>query len=192
MTRSFAGLILAGGRGERWGGPKIWARLPDGRTFLEACSQVFDSAGAAVVAATLPPDAPECAIPGLLTVPLPTDDLDMFASLRCGLEALAGEPAWSAVIVLPVDHPLVRPQTVRTLVDAEGPASIPTLEGRHGHPLCLAREVGDRICSGALSGPTLRDVLRDVGARDVPVDDPGVRINCNSPDVLERALAKER
>ncbi len=35
-----AGLILAGGAGRRFGGPKAFARLPDGRTFLEACADV--------------------------------------------------------------------------------------------------------------------------------------------------------
>ena len=31
-------VILGGGEGKRWGGPKAWAPLPDGRSFLEACA----------------------------------------------------------------------------------------------------------------------------------------------------------
>ncbi|MGV8040635.1 MAG: hypothetical protein AB2L07_11310 [Thermoanaerobaculaceae bacterium] len=50
--------------------------------------------------------------------------------------------------------------------------------------------MAERIVSGALSGPTLRDVLRAVGTVDLPVDDPGVVANCNTPERLAAALAQ--
>lgn len=191
-TPPFVGLVLAGGEGRRWGGPKAWARLPDGRSFLEACAATLQEAGATTVAATLPPgSAADDAPGGVLAVPLERAGLDMFASIRAGLGRLADQPGWRAAVLLPVDHPLVRPGTVRALLSAGPPAALPQLAGRHGHPVCLWRELADEVASGRHPGPTLREVLASVATRDVPVDDPGVRANCNTPEALQRALAAQ-
>ena len=61
-----AGLILAGGVGSRFGGPKAWAVLPDGRTFLDACVASLLGAGADPVVATLPPGSKDPEIDGLI------------------------------------------------------------------------------------------------------------------------------
>lgn len=188
-----AGLILAGGRGERFGGPKAFAELPDGRTFLAACAGALAGAGARTVVATVPPGSPDLAIPDLVALPLPAADLEMFGSLVAGLARLLAEPAWQVVVVLPVDHPLVLSGTITTLAAALGDgvvAARPAFGGKHGHPIAVARLVAEGIVSGALSGPTLRDVLRAVGTVDLPVDDPGVVANCNTPERLAAALAQ--
>ena len=186
---AFAGLVVAGGEGRRWGGPKAWARLPDGRTFLEACASTLRAAGAACVVATLPPQTVEIEAPsGVLPVVLPRRGLDMFASVRLGLVRLLDELPWRAVLLQPVDHPLVRQGTIRRLVTAGPPAAIPRFEGRHGHPVCLWREVAEGIVGGRLQGPTLREVLAAVRPHEVVVEDAGVRANCNTPESLERAL----
>lgn len=184
-----AGLILAGGVGARFGGPKAWALLPDGRSFLEACAGSLRAAGASPVAATLPPGSNDPMIDGLVAVPLPESGLDMFASLRIGLRRLVGDKGWNRVAVLPVDHPLVRPETVTVLVEAGAPVVIPSFRGKHGHPVVIDRSSAEAIVSGMNEGPTLRVVLRGIGAADVVVDDPGAVANCNTPDALERALA---
>ncbi len=184
----FAGLILAGGEGKRWGGPKAWAKLPDGRTFLESCAEVLREAGSRPMVATAPPGTDCTAIGALSLVALPGPGLDMFASLVTGLDRLIEDPDWQVVAVLPVDHPLVSPGTVTALVDATTRAAIPTFNGKHGHPVCLARSVVQTIVEGKLTGPTLRQVMRSVDAVDVPVDDPGVITNCNTPEALATAL----
>ncbi len=123
------------------------------------------------------------------TVALPGAGLPMFESITLGLRRLLGDAAWGRVVVLPVDHPLVTPATVRALAGADADAAIPAYRGKHGHPVALARAVAERIAAGELPGPTLRDVLRAVGVRDVAVDDPGVTANCNTPEALAAALA---
>ena len=94
--------------------------------------------------------------------------------------------------MLPVDHPLVRPQTITTLFETRAKAAIPSFKGKHGHPVCVRRPVVGQILDASLSGPTLRDVLRSVQAVDVPVDDPGVTANCNTPHALAKALEETR
>ena len=113
---NFAGLILAGGEGKRWGGPKALANLPDGISFLESCVNILGGADARPIIATVPPGTEIPALKGLVTVPLTETGLDMFASLKTGLRRLVEYPSWSGVAILPVDHPLVDPQRVTRLV----------------------------------------------------------------------------
>lgn len=183
-----AGLILAGGMGSRFGGPKAGALLPDGRTFLEACTATLQASGTGSVVATLPPGFGEPEIDGLVAVPLREEGLDMFASLRIGLRRLVGEAGWNRVALLPVDHPLVRPATVAALAACGARAAVPSYRGKHGHPVVIDRPTAEAVVSGVIPGPTLREVLREVGAADVVVDDPGAVANCNTTEALQRAL----
>jgi CTP:molybdopterin cytidylyltransferase MocA len=187
-SEPFAGLILAGGEGRRWGCPKAWARLPDGRTFLEACFGILREAGARPIVATLPPGAGDPGLEDLSTVVLPVPGLDMFASLKAALDRVVEFPDWTKSTLLPVDHPLITTDAVAALISVTAPAAIPSYRGKHGHPVCVARSVVEKIVGGELTGPTLRDVLRTVEAVDVPVDDIGVISNCNTPDALRAAL----
>ncbi len=112
----------------------------------------------------------------------------MFGSLRIGLSHLIQSEDWERLAVLPVDHPLVRPETVRSLAAAGGRAVIPSYRGKHGHPICIEREVAAAIVCGDFDGT---DHARDpaaVGAVDLEVDDPGVTANCNTPAALSEAL----
>ena len=192
LAAPFAGLILAGGMGERWGGPKAWARLPDGRSFLDACAQTLGTAGATHMLATVPAGTlKRCHTAAAELLELPRPGLDMLASARHGMaRLLETDTDWQALIILPVDHPLVRPPTVSALVAAGPPAAIPCLDGRHGHPICLWRDVVERLCTGLLPADNLRDVLKAAPAQDVAVNDPGVRVNCNRPEILQEALAQ--
>ena len=183
-----AGLILAGGEGRRWGGPKAWALLPNGGSFLDACGMTLREAGASPIVATLPPATEDPRIDGLEVIALPEPGMDMFGSLRVGLDRLVKSRSWRVVAVLPVDHPLVRPGTVTELAAVAGPAAIPSFNGKHGHPICLARTVAESVARGDVAGPTLREVLHAVKALSVPVDDPGVVANCNTPETLASAL----
>lgn len=182
----FSGLILGGGRGARFGGPKAFARLPDGRTFLEACTENLRGAGAESVMATLPRGISGPEPDHLLTCTV-DPDLDMFSSLRLGLEQLAESSLWKRVIILPVDHPLIEAETLRALASTSHSAAIPTYRGHHGHPITLGRGIAEKILDRRLPGPTLREVLKAARAVDIEVDDPQTRANCNTPQALAEA-----
>jgi CTP:molybdopterin cytidylyltransferase MocA len=114
----------------------------------------------------------------------------MLSSVWCGLDA--AEPLGAEAILLhPVDHPLVSPQTVDRVVAALGEgafAVVPTHEGRRGHP-------------GGF-GPEARAALRkappEEGARAVlaahpdrvvhVAGDPGCLVGLDTPEQYRRHI----
>lgn len=191
MAQAFAGLILAGGVGERFGAPKAFARLPGGATFLEQCLATLRAAGADPIVATLPAAAIDPPPAGLEALTLPAAGMDMLASLRHGLARLLETRGWTVVVVVPVDHPLVKPDTVRSLVVAAAPTAVPVFRGKRGHPIALTRSVAEQLVSGETAAANLRDAMKAAGRCDVEVDDPGVVGNCNTPEQLAAALAQQ-
>jgi molybdenum cofactor cytidylyltransferase len=190
--RSCCGVVLAGGRGERFGGPKAFAPLPDGRTFLTACRDLLVAAGCAPLVATLPAGAPVPDLDGVRGLSLPGPDLAMFDSLAIALRGALESDEWQAAIVLPVDHPLVAPATVLALRQRRVRVAVPRYRGKRGHPVALERTLAVTIAHGMHpAGTTLRDVLHAAIIEDVDVDDPGVTANCNTPAALAASLRRD-
>lgn len=182
-----AGLVLAAGRSERMGEPKPLLEI-EGRTFLEATITALRDGGCTQVTAVVASsDAATTARSAGAGVTEGRPDGEQIDSLRSGLDALDDNVA--AAVVLPVDHPRVRPATVGTLIDAwrtESSAVVrPVHVGRPGHPTVFPRRVW-----AALRDPDLADGARSVVERervvDVPVDDPGVLVDIDTPDDLSR------
>ncbi len=91
---------------------------------------------------------------------------EMLDSVSLGLDGLRD------AVVTPVDVPPVRAATLAALLAVEGDA-VPTWEGRDGHPVRVVAPTG--------AHPRVRLDLRLRDARRVPVDDPGVCANLNTP-----------
>lgn len=203
-------VILAAGYGRRLGrGPKAFVSF-EGTTLLARALDLCVGAGipAAHTVMVLPPDAailpatdlhdrlgagpdphriPDRAadVPWTAINPDP-DGSGPLGSLRIGL----GSPAVQnrgRVLVLPVDHPWISPADVAALLAADAPpgaaATIPTWEGRGGHPILLHRPGMAAVRAVAdPAGTTLRDVLDGAGGRHrVPAVTDGVRRNLNTP-----------
>jgi len=107
-------------------------------------------------------------------------------SIQAGLAALPADAA--AVVLALVDMPLIAASSIRALISAFEPASdvdflVPEHDGRRGHPILLARSLFERIGELDPDRP-LRDLLRNCTRKLVPVDDPGVLLDLNSPQDL--------
>lgn len=108
----------------------------------------------------------------------------MRASLRAGLAALAPGP----VVLTHADRPGVAVETVRALVAAPGERAVaPTYDGVGGHPVRLPAALRHRLLEA--DDVPLRDLLGPVCW--VPVDDPAVLRNVNTPSDYAAALARE-
>ncbi len=105
-------------------------------------------------------------------------------SLRIALLTL--DASADAVAFCPVDHPLIRSETVRLLLDGfageRRQLVIPVHEGRHGHPTLFGRALYPELSDPGLTGGARTVVHRHIDdALLVPVDDEGVVTDIDTP-----------
>lgn len=185
----------------RMGQPKAGLRVaPSGPTFAEAAVCAVRTAGVAdvTVVAGAHPEAVAAALAGVQDVRVVVHDgwaAGQLSSLRAGLDAVDA-PDLEAILVTLVDCPLVRPATVRRLIETwtgtRPPIVRPAIGERHGHPVIF-----DRITFA-----DLRTAPLDVGAKaviarwstaivNVAVDDHGVLADIDTPADYD-AFVRER
>ena len=148
------------------GGPKALLRIEQ-QTFLERCCLLLDRPGVVELIVVLGHDADRVAAEGGVPTKASTvrNDLyrdgGMLSSIWCGLDQAArGE--MDAVLVHPVDHPLVARETVDRVVaalHAGARIAVPSFEGRRGHPAGFARSTWEAL-RGAATAEGARAVLR--------------------------------
>ena len=185
------GLILAAGKGSRFGGRKQLADL-DGRPLLEHAILAMTASPVSRVAVVLGSGA-ESVIArvdfhGAEPILCERWEEGQSASLACGLAEL---PDCEAVVVTLGDLPHLSTNAIRRVVAARGEgieAVRATYSGEPGHPVLLERELIER----------LRDVTGDHGARnlllsvspgEVPCDDLGGGEDVDTPAQLDALRA---
>ena len=114
----------------------------------------------------------------------PDPSRGQLSSLQAALQELASA---ETIIVHPVDHPLVRQDTIRTLLEGSHSQPerilVPEYRGMKGHPVLFP----SIFCQDLKQAP-LEQGARWVVHRHqesvsrVPVDDPGVLRNIDTPD----------
>jgi CTP:molybdopterin cytidylyltransferase MocA len=163
-----AAVVLAAGEGRRMGGPKALLRI-GGESFLARVASLLAAASADPVVVVLGCEAErvraEAGIPpGVAVVENRTWRHGMLESIWRGLEAAEAAGA-AAVLIHPVDHPLVEADTIARVyraLRAGATIAVPTFDGRRGHPGGFA----------AAAWPALRAVSPARGARGVLADHP--------------------
>ena len=156
-------VILAAGRGARVGGPKALLTL-EGETFLARVARLLRRPGVERVTAVLGHDAErvrlEAALPPDVAVIVNTRHAEgMLTSVLVGLDDAEASGA-DAILLHPVDHPLIDAATVDAVIRALGrgsPIAVPSHDGRRGHPAGFARPAWE----------ALRGAAPDEGARAV-------------------------
>jgi molybdenum cofactor cytidylyltransferase len=179
------GIVLAAGQSTRMGRPKALLPCPPaGRSFVTQIIHVLREGGIntiAVVGRIHDPDLRRevaAAVPPVCYVENPSPELGQLSSMLTGLAFAEARDA-AGILVLPVDMPLIRPDTVRAALDAFAASDEPVLratyQGRHGHPVIFGADVFPALLS---ADPKIgaRSVLHQDPARvrNLEVDDPGV------------------
>jgi CTP:molybdopterin cytidylyltransferase MocA len=115
----------------------------------------------------------------------------MLSSVWRGLDAAEGQGA-EAVLLHPVDHPLVEPATVDRVVEAlaaSASIAVPAWEGRRGHPGGFRQALFAEL-RAAPPERGARAVLAADPQRVVVVPgDPGCVEGVDTPEDYERALS---
>jgi CTP:molybdopterin cytidylyltransferase MocA len=140
-----AAVVLAAGRGRRAGGPKASLRI-GAVTFLDHALSLLTRPGVDRIVVVLGHDAvrvrAEAALPPAAVVVVNEAYADgMLGSVWAGLDAAEADGA-DAVLLHPVDHPLVGGATVDRVVAAlraGAVVAVPSHGGRRGHPGGFAR-----------------------------------------------------
>jgi molybdenum cofactor cytidylyltransferase len=200
-------IVPGAGHSRRMGRPKL--TLPwrlDGRaaTIIERVVAALERGGVRRVFVVARGDDAELAAvvartSARLVVP-EIDPPDMRASVSAGLRAAREDGAapgpW---LVVPGDHPLFGPDTVRRLLECWGATVatprqhstpsvfVPVHDGQRGHPVLFAPELAacvEEIPDGAGLNWLVKGGL--AARREVVVDDPGVLADLDTPADYER------
>lgn len=112
------------------------------------------------------------------------------ASIQAGISAI---PDDRDILLWPIDHPFVSPRTVETLTsllstDTIAVWYIPTYDGNGGHPVLWRSVIRADVLDLRPDAP-VRSLLPEFGpqVRRVPVDDPGVIANVDTPEAYRDA-----
>ena len=184
------GILLAAGKGSRFGGDKLQARLADGTPVGVQAARNLQAALDDTLAVVRPEDAALARLlaqAGIAVTPCATAHEGMGCSLAHAVRERADAAGW---VVALADMPSIRPDTIRAIARSlEGGAAIaaPVYRGERGHPVGFAAAYGPRLA--ALSGDAgARDILRAEAMRVtlVPVDDPGVLADIDTPAQLQK------
>lgn len=175
-------IVLAAGSSSRMGRAK--AGLPvgaSGITFLETILATLAAAGVADVRVVQAPgDEP----PHPNAVVNPDPSAKMLSSVQCGLRAFDRE--LGAVLLWPVDHPLVKSESVLAILAAFGasnaPIVVPTYADRRGHPTLFASRVLAELLNADPAKGARAVVHGHTDRLELPVDDPGVVADIDTPE----------
>ena len=175
------------------GSPKALLPDPDGRPFVARLTRTFGAAGVTdiVIVTGIQHDAIVAAVaadrpntyPSFFTNPNP--DRGQLSSLWIGLDA-ADRPEVEAILVTPVDIPMVRASTIRHIVEVwqrrRAPVVRPAVGVRHGHPVLFDRSLFDELRRAPLDEGA-RAVVHAHADRilDVPVEDEGCLVDVDTP-----------
>ncbi|MFZ7125347.1 MAG: DVU_1551 family NTP transferase [Desulfobacterales bacterium] len=179
-TIPLSAVVLAAGRSSRMGRPK--ALLPiGGRTVLEHVVSVFHDNGLSDIQVVTGHGrselAPVLRASGARIVENPRFNEGMFSSVLAGLDAVDG--ACAGVFIMPVDIPLVRPESIGRLREAcradPNALIVPTFQARPGHPPLIPAAMIPQVAAWREPGG-LRAFIRASASRTIRVEVPDVHI----------------
>lgn len=181
-------IVPAAGKGERFGGAKLAARLGSETVLDRTLQSLFWAPIDEVIVVTAPGGGlavlTAMGDPRVRRIENPAPSLGMFSSIQRGIEVADGDP----LLVLPADMPFIRSSTVKT-VAAECARTMqivmPSYSGKRGHPIAFPASLR-AVLLAAPPESTLKQALAATGVAhvEIAVDDPGVLRDVDVPSDL--------
>ncbi len=185
MTHGIVGVLLAAGRGQRFGSDKLMFALPDGTPMAVAAALSLRPACERVIA-VLRPDhgalAAALAAVGCERLVCPQAHLGMGHSLAAAVSATADAAGW---IVALGDMPFIASRSHHAVaIGLQTGASLVATEyqGRRGHPVGFSSKWFPELST--LTGDQGGRVILATHRHELlccPVDDPGVILDIDFP-----------
>lgn len=188
MSGSIVGVLLAAGRGSRFGSDKLLHPQDDGTPMAAAAATNLVAACDRVIAVVRPGNDELMELlhaTGCDTVICPSADAGMGHSLAAGVSASPHAGGW---VVALADMPYITPASHRTIVASLRNGALLTAceyQGERGHPVGFARHWFNQLSSliGDQGGKSILQTHRQELIL-CPVDDPGVVWDIDRPDEL--------
>jgi molybdenum cofactor cytidylyltransferase len=194
MANRIEGILLAAGESRRMGYPKPLL-LIDGETFIEKiAATMLAVVPRLVIVIGAHRERVRAAIPRdgrIEIVENPNYSRGQLSSLKIGLRAMERNPPEGAIVHL-ADHPAVRVESFRAIVDSFNRTGKPIVIARNaerrGHPVLFDRSVFAEL-QNAPEGEGARHVVNADASRIeyVELDDPGINLDLDTPADLARA-----
>ena len=169
-------VVLAAGASSRMGRLKATLTMGlEGPTFLDTIAATLQASGVltwrVVVSSGYSPQPANAVVN-------PDPSRGMLTSVQCGLRSFTER--LDAALVWPVDHPLVKPETIASMIAAfeagDAPVVVPTHGGRRGHPVLFAARVFPELLAADPSRGAREVVHAHDDRVELDVSDPGVRL----------------
>jgi molybdenum cofactor cytidylyltransferase len=201
MSRApaLAGVILAAGASSRMGSDKALLTWR-GQTLLDAHIKLLQPETdlvIVVVGANVESLKPIVYERAAFVAINPQPELGQFSSLRVGLQSVLNYGRDAAIVAL-VDRPPVSAETLTALraeffadIERGKWAVIPEVNGVHGHPILISREMIEAFLRAPAAG-NARQVQHEYQERIryVPVRDAAATVNWNTPEDYAKGLTE--
>lgn len=193
MKRRIEGIILAAGESRRMGYPKPLLRVAGQAFIAQITKTMLAVVPRLVIVLGAHRERVLAAIPRderIAIVENPNYPRGQLSSLKVGLSAMQQDTA--AALVQLGDHPMVRAETFRAMVDTYSRTAkaivIARHDGRRGHPVIFDRAIFRELLS-APEGEGARHVVNADSSRVAyaDLDDPGINLDLDTPADLIRA-----
>ena len=192
-------IILSAGSGRRIAKLGIKPLLKiDGKTFLETIIDKLEHSGFTPIVVVVNPNHHAAMKTLRHNAQLCVNQhhaLGMLSSLRCGLSHI--EKSTRGFMLHPVDFPLVMPETYDALMSThqkhEACIVKPSFGGRRGHPVIFPRQFYHDLTRAPINeGARWVQKQHPDQIISVIVNDPGILININTPELYEEHCAKHQ
>jgi molybdenum cofactor cytidylyltransferase len=185
-------LVLAGGQSRRFGSDKRRVVMPDGGLLINAILRRLRKAGVPASVALPANDSLAAELEGDYLI-CPDTDQGMGRTIANAVSQLQRQSDIQAIMIMPVDLPLIRVSTLRAIAQrAEGGSiMVPSSNGRQGHPVCFGRAFF----------PLLTQLQGDEGAKKIihghqhkvvtlAVDDSGIYEDGDDSEAMAMLIAR--
>ncbi len=190
---NIAAVIIAAGYSSRMHAFKPLLLIRD-KTFLETTVATFTGAGITDIVVVVGHQS-ELLIPLIEVMHLKwvlnsNYQLGMFSSVQTGAAAIA--PTSTAFFTMPVDVPLVKPETIQHLVKAfdlqEMDVLYPSFEGNKGHPPLISAHLIPELLSSKDEGGLKVFLQQQAKPAYLNVSDPGILVDIDTQESYERLI----
>jgi CTP:molybdopterin cytidylyltransferase MocA len=160
-----AGLVLAAGSGQRFGGPKA-PFVFEGERLVDRGVRILREAGLTNVFVVLGAWVGE--VPQATVIENPDFTSGMASSLRTGLVFLSTrEPQLERVVITLVDHIGLSAEAITEITGGQGDLIQATYEGEIGHPVVIGRNHWASL---------INEVTGDMGAKNYLTRNKAIRV----------------